>query len=92
MIEALYAAAARSGLLTAARVDNVDVFVEFRAPDEDVLGGLVNSRQYSIRFPSSRLSDLAIGDHISIKGHLYQVRELRHLGDGSESQALLTAL
>jgi hypothetical protein len=92
MIEALYDAAARSGLLTVARIGGVDVFVDFRSPDEDVLGGLAMSRQLSIRFPVTRCPNLAAGDHIAIRGQSYQVREVTHLGDGAEACANLTRL
>ncbi len=41
-IEALYEAAARSGLLVRATVGAVEVDVDFYAPDEDILDGLAS--------------------------------------------------
>ena len=90
-IEALYDAAANAALLTAAEFAGVVIWVDFRAPDEDVLDGLGVSRGYTIRYPRRRLS-LATGDELTIDGQRYRVREVRQLGDGSECRAILTRL
>ena len=66
--------------------------VDFRAPDEDVLDGLGVSRNYSIRYPLSRLPSLASGDTICISGLRYRVREISMTGDGTEARATLTQL
>lgn len=91
-IETLYDAAASAGLLTPARVGSLEVMVDFRAPDEDVLDGLAISRNHSIRYPQSRLPSLASGDTVVIGGQSYRVREITALGDGSEARASLTRL
>lgn len=91
-IEALYDAAARAGLLTPAVIAGTTVHVDFRAPDEAVLDGLGISRDYSIRYPRSRLPSLATGDTLNIAGGTYRVRDLTALGDGSEVRASLTRL
>lgn len=91
-LEDLYAAAAAAGLLVEADVSGKRIAVEFRAPDELVLDGLALSSEYAIRFPSSQITELAIGDVVRIGDTHYQVRDLRFLGDGSERRALLSRL
>jgi hypothetical protein len=88
-VNTLYDAAAQAGLLTAAEFAGVVVWVDFRAPDEDVLDGLGVSRGYSIRYPTRRLL-LATGDELTIDGQRYRVREVRQIGDGSECRATLS--
>lgn len=90
-VESLYDAAARCGLLTRAVVGGVVAMVEFRAPDEDVLDGLGVSRAYTIRYPRSRLS-LAAGEELQVGVDRYRVREVTHLGDGTECRASLTRI
>ena len=90
-LEDLYDAAAQAGLLTAADCAGVVVWVDFRAPDEDVLDGLGVSRGYTLRYPAQRLL-LATGDELTIEGQIYRVREVRQLGDGSECRATLARL
>lgn len=96
MIERLYAAAARAGLLKEARwfpaegAEPQTAFVDFRAPDETVLDGLGLSTDYGIRYPASALAGLASGETLTIEGQAYRVREVRAVGDGSEKRATLT--
>lgn len=78
-------------MLTTVTINGVDVMVEFRAPDEDVLDGLGVSRGYTIRYPRSRLT-LAGGDELLVGVDRYRVREVMQLGDGSECRASLTRL
>ncbi len=91
-IESLYDAAARSGLLTRAALGGIEVMVDFRAPDEDVLNGLGVSRNFSIRYPVCRLPTLSSGDTLWISGRSYRVREISVTGDGTEARATLTQL
>lgn len=91
-IDALYDAAARSGLLTRAQVGGVEVMVDFRAPDEDVLDGLAVSRNYAIRYPVGRLPALAAGDTVEVDTQAYRVREVTAIGHGAERRATLTRL
>ena len=91
-LESLYDAASAAGLLTEVIVGGAAVMAEFRAPDEPVLDGLALSTEYAIRYPASRLPDLAPGDTVQIAGHAYQVREVHALGDGTEHRATLTRL
>ena len=98
MIERLYAAAARAGLLKEAiwapteGAEPQTVAVDFRAPDETVLDGLGLSTDYSIRYPASLLAGLASGAIVTVEGQAYRVREVRAVGDGSEKRATLTRL
>ncbi len=92
LIEALYAAAARAGLLVEVEVEGQTIAVDFRAPDESVLGGLAISADYTMRYPATALPRLAVGSSVSISGMAYRVREIRSIGDGSECHASLTRL
>lgn len=89
-VPSLYDAATRAGLLTPVRFGTEETFVDFRSPDEDVLGGLGVSRDYAIRYPAGRLSRLAAGESIEIDGRIFRVREITLLGDGAEKRASLT--
>ena len=91
-LEELYAAAARSGLLVEAEVDGQIIAVDFRSPDESVLGGLAMSADYTMRYPATALTSLTVGSSVFIKGLGYRVREIRSIGDGSEAHASLTSL
>lgn len=92
LVETLYDAAANAGLLTRAVIAGTEVMVDFRAPDEDVLDGLGVSRNYTIRYPVSRLPLLAAGNTLEIAGQTYRVREVTAMGDGTEARASLTRL
>ena len=98
MIERLYEAAARAGLLKTATWTSAGggepetVDVDFRAPDETVLDGLGLSTDYAIRYPASALVGLSSGETLTIDGHSFRVREIRAVGDGSEKRATLTQL
>lgn len=91
-IEALYDAAASAGLLIRAVSGSLEVMVDFRAPDEDVLDGLGVNRNYTIRYPLSRLPLLTAGNALEIAGIIYRVREVSAMGDGTEARASLTRL
>lgn len=91
-VEALYEAAARSGLLVPAKVGSTEVHVDFRAPDEVLLDGLAVGRHYAMTYPASRLPGLAEGSVVEIAGQSYRVREITAVGDGSEHRASLTRL
>jgi hypothetical protein len=87
-----YDAAASAGMLTEVIVTGESVMCGFRAPDESVLDGLALSTDYAIRYPTSRLPNLAAGETVVIAGDSYQVREVRALADGSERRATLTKI
>ena len=87
--EFLYLAAANAGLLIPARLGAMEVQVDFRAPDEEVLGGMGLSRAYVMRYPRVWWPDLTVGTVIDIAGDAYRVQELRQISDGTEMQANL---
>lgn len=89
-IEVFYEVAKRSGLLTCVVFAGQEVWVDFQAPDEEVLSGLGLSRNYTLRYPQSWLAQLAIGDTLEIAGASYRVREIRQLRDGSEVSTTLS--
>ena len=89
-VGALYAVAARAGLLALAQVDGRAVPVDFRAPDVVLLDGLVLSHQYTMTYPAAWLPQLGAGSGVDIGGQSYRVREITAVGDGSEQRATLT--
>lgn len=98
LIDALYAAAARAGLLkdcTWRPSDGGAVqsrSVGFSAPDETLLDGLALSTDYEMRYPSSSFVGLSVRELVEIDGQPYQVRDIRAVGDGSEVRAKLTRI
>lgn len=92
LIEELYAAAERAGLLVNAEVAGRTVAVGFSAPDQSLLDGLVRAADYTISYPTSTLPELGVGDSLVIAGQTYQVRDVRAVGDGTEQRADLTRL
>ncbi len=91
-VEFMYAAANNAGLLKPALFGAQQVMVDLRAPDEDVLSGMGVSRDYSIRYPLTWITDLVAGSTIDISGQSYRVREVTAIGDGSECRATLARL
>ena len=98
MLERLYDAAARAGLLSLATwlpedgADPETAWVEFRAPDETVLDGLGLSTEHAMRYPTSVFVGLVAGGLLTVNGERYRVRETRLVGDGTERRATLTRL
>ncbi len=66
--------------------------VGLRAPDDSVLDNLTLSRETVISFPASCFVGLATRDVVEVDGVRFQVREVRAIGDGSETRAKLTRL
>ena len=96
-IEALYAAAARAGLLKRCSRKLADGTVQtadagFARPDETLLDGLAVAPDVVMTFAASSLPGLKAGELLVIESQPYQVRDLRMLGDGSELRAQLTRL
>jgi len=91
-LTAFYDVATSAGMLTEVMVAGNAVMCEFRAPDELLLDGLALSTDYAIRYPASRLPNLAAGETVVIAGDHYQVREVRALADGNERRATLTKI
>jgi len=91
MLQALYDAAARAGLLTPAVIEGQTVLVGFRSPDVEVLDGLGLSADYAISYPADAVV-LQAGHQLEIGGVSFRVREVRAIGDGSECRATLMRL
>jgi hypothetical protein len=96
-IEALYAAAARAGMLKHCTRKLADgalqaADVGFARPDETLLDGLTVAPDVVITFAASSLPGLKAGELLNIEGQHFQVRDLRVLGDGSEVRAQITRL
>jgi hypothetical protein len=96
-IEALYAAAARAGMLKRCSRKLVDGTVQtadvgFARPHETLLDGLAVAPDVVMTFAASSLPGLKTGELLVIESQPYQVRDLRVLGDGSEVRAQLTRL
>lgn len=98
LIETLYAAAARAGLLKDCTWQPSDGgavqsrSVGFSAPDEALLDGLALSTDYEMSYPASAFQGLAAREVVEIDGEPYQVRDIRAVGDGSELRAKLTRI
>ena len=97
-VERLYAAAARARLLKPCIWRPSDGSPEqaqavgFTAPDETVLEGLSLSTEYVMTFPASVLVGLAARETVEIDDQMFQVREIRAVGDGSERRATLSRI
>ena len=98
LVEQIYASAANAGLLK-------DCFwrpsdgspmqhhpVGFTAPDDTVFDGLASTTDHQISYPASVFVGLAPRDTVEIGNVIYQVRDIRAVGDGSEMRAKLTRL
>ena len=64
--------------------------VGFTAPDETVFDGLASITDHQMSYPASVFKGLAPRDTVEIDGVIYQVRNTRAVGDGSEMRAQLT--
>ena len=98
LVEQVYAAAANAGLLRDCRWQSADGSplqthaVGFSAPDDTVFDGLAWATDYQMSYPASAFVGLAVRDTVDIGGVIYQVRDIRAIGDGSEMRAKLTRL
>lgn len=98
LAEQVYEAAANAGLLKECLWQPSDgsspqmARVGFAAPDETLLDGLTSSTEYVISYPDSVFKGLAARDTVEIGAALFQVRDIRAVGDGSEIRAKLTRL
>ena len=96
-IEAIYAAAARAGLLQHITVLGQTFryatgWVEWRAADESILHERVQAPEITITFPTTQFPGIRLGDLVRLAGQDYEVREVRRIHDGAESRARLSTL
>ncbi|WP_399681336.1 hypothetical protein [Xenophilus sp.] len=98
LVEQVYAAAANAGLLRDCHWQPADgspvqtYTVGFSAPDDTLFDGLASATDYQMSYPASAFVGLAVRDAVDIGGMIYQVRDIRAVGDGSEMRAKLTRL
>lgn len=60
------------------------------APDLELLGDAVQSREYAITYAATQLTGLKTGETLTVEGVSYQVREVSALDDGALMRATLT--
>jgi hypothetical protein len=65
------------------------VQVVFDAPDQEILGGSVLSREYAITYAATQLTGLTTGSAITVDGVGYAVREVTAQDDGKIMRATL---
>ena len=98
LIDNLYEAAAHAGFLKSCVWQPSDgtpaqaQLVGFAAPDETLLDGLTLSTDYVMSYPAGVLVGLTVRETVAIDGQLFQVREIRAVGDGSEWRTKLSRL
>lgn len=96
MIEQIYQAAARAGLLKSVRwisgKRSQNLMVEWRECDESLLHELVVGTAITITGPTVELDGIRQGDLIVVGQRQYKVRDVRLIHDGSETRATLASL
>ena len=98
LVEQVYAAATNAGLLRDCHWQPADGSpmqahaVGFSEPDDTVFDGLASTTDHQISYPASVFMGLAPRDTVEIDSVIYQVRDIRAVGDGSEMRAKLTRL
>jgi hypothetical protein len=95
MIQQIYQAAARAGLLKNVRwysrtKGSKALSVEWRESDDSMLHDLVVGTNITMTAPSADLAGLQQGDRIVTGQREYAVREVRAIHDGSETRATLS--
>ena len=60
------------------------------APDTEILGGAIQSTEYSVLYRASELVGLAVGDTLEIGGVCYTVRHIEAVDDGALMRARLS--
>lgn len=66
--------------------------VYFDAPDENVMGGRVQSAEYTIVFPTGALGNLIFNTPVTVNGVAYKVRQCHQIEDGALQRATLEAV
>ena len=98
LVEQVYAAATNAGLLHDCHWQPADGSpmqthaVGFAAPDDTVFDGMASTTDHQMSYPASVFVGLAPRDTVEIGSVIYQVRDIRAVGDGSEMRAKLTRL
>ncbi len=95
MIETLYQAAQRAGLLkiavwtSSSGASGGSAWVDFRAPDGEILNHFQLNTDYQIHCPLSAMPGISATDQLQIDGIDYRVQAVRAIRDGSELEIRL---
>ena len=96
MIEQIYQAAARAGLLKSVRWVSGNftksLCVEWRESDDSMLHDLVVGTDITMTGPTAALDGIRQGDVILVGQRMYKVRDVRVIHDGSETCATLASI
>lgn len=96
MIEQIYAAAARAGLLKTVQWisgrHSRSLSVEWRETDESLLHDLVVGSDITMTAPSAVLDGVQQGDVIFLGQRKFKVRDVRLIRDGSETRVTLASI
>jgi hypothetical protein len=97
VIEQIYQAAARAGLLKSVRwisrsQSSKTLWVEWRESDDSMLHNLVVGTDITMTGPSAEFAGIAQGDRIVMGRREFNVRDVRQIHDGSETRATLASL
>jgi hypothetical protein len=97
VIEQIYQAAARAGLLKSVRwisrtQSSKTLFVEWRESDDSMLHNLVVGTDITMTGPSVEFAGIAQGDRIVMGRREFNVRDVRLIHDGSETRVTLASL
>ena len=95
LIQQIYQAAARAGLLKtvrwySSRQHSKSLCVEWRESDDTMLHNHVLGTDITMTGPSAELEGLKQGDWIMVGQVRYSVRDVRLIHDGSETRATLS--
>lgn len=96
MIQQIYQAAARAGLLKSVRwypntQRSKSLYVEWRESDDSMLHDLVVGTDITMTGPSVELDGIQQGDLIVMGQRQFKVRDVRLIHDGSETRATLAS-
>lgn len=97
LIQQIYQAAARAGLLKSVRwysstQVSKSLYVEWRESDDSMLHDLVVGTDITMTGPSVELEGIQQGDLIVAGQRQFKVRDVRLIHDGSETRATLASL
>lgn len=89
LVEQVYAAAAKAGLLMRCTLVSQNGLrevrdVEFRTTDDTVFDNLVMAVETTITVPNTYFHRAQRGDLCMVNGKTYQIRDIRAIHDGSE--------
>ena len=92
LVEQIYAAAARAGLLKKCTWVSKEGFrevryAEFRTSDDTAFDNLLLAAETTITYPATYFKSALRGDHFVVGDDFYVIRDIRAIKDGSETKA-----